>query len=89
MCPVCVRPFRLLLGADLTRPPTAVPTKEMNCLEVEFLAIINFDLFVDPQVYALFYRELCNAKLHTQCDCDTEGKPSLRLRSRLRLCVFV
>jgi hypothetical protein len=51
--------------------------KELNCLEVEFLALINFDLFVQFSVYEHFYTELCAPKLHEHCACRYKDMPQL------------
>lgn len=37
-----------------------VPCLEMNALELEFLFLINFSLYVEPQSYNKYYSELCN-----------------------------
>lgn len=47
-----------------------VPVKEINRLEVEFLALINFDLYVDSRGYADFYNQLCNPDYHSKCNCQ-------------------
>lgn len=47
-----------------------VSPKEMNILEVEFLALIAFDLFVSPAVYSKFYVEITNNALHNANTCN-------------------
>lgn len=37
-----------------------VPCLEMNSLELEFLFLINFALFVTPTSYSKYYNELCS-----------------------------
>lgn len=54
-----------------------IPNKELNDLEIEFLALINFDLFIDYNVYASFYNELCASKLHTSCKCQLHNMPPI------------
>jgi len=48
-----------------------VSAKEMNVLEVEFLALVAFDLFVSPSVYSKFYSEITNSVLHSSCCCSS------------------
>jgi len=54
-----------------------IGVKELNCLEVEFLTLINFDLFVRFQVYRDFYVEISSAKLHMNCNCNFRSMPQL------------
>jgi len=37
-----------------------VPCNEINSLEVEFLFMCNFTLFVTTDTYSQYYTELCN-----------------------------
>jgi len=46
-----------------------VPIQEINSLEVEFLFMTNFDLFVPTDTYAQYYGELVNHTLDPQCQC--------------------
>lgn len=46
-----------------------VSNRELNCLEVEFLALVNFDLHVPGESYAQFYTQLANTSLHSECRC--------------------
>jgi len=46
-----------------------VPSNEMNSLEVEFLFMANFTLFVSTETYTQYYMELCNYSTHGQCGC--------------------
>ena len=39
-----------------------VPCNEMNVLEVEFLFMTNFSLFVTTDTYRQYYTELCNTR---------------------------
>jgi hypothetical protein len=54
-----------------------VATKELNWLEVEFLALINFDLLVAQDVYQQFYTELMLTALHQSCTCKHKQMPPL------------
>lgn len=50
-----------------------VPRGEMNSLEVEFLFMTNFTLFVPTEQYRQYYKELCNhAKNSTECECTSQ-----------------
>lgn len=57
-----------------------VPCNEINTLEVEFLFMTNFSLFVDTNTYRQYYNELCNHAQNGTCECISQrGKiPSLR-----------
>ena len=54
-----------------------ISVRELNDLEIEFLALINFDLFVDFSVYAAFYAELGGEKLHQHCACNYKDMPHI------------
>jgi hypothetical protein len=54
-----------------------VPCNEMNVLEVEFLFMTNFSLFVDTETYRQYYTELCNHARNTACGCSTQRVPVL------------
>lgn len=56
-----------------------VPCNEINSLEVEFLFMTNFSLFVGTDTYRQYYTELCNHAQNGSCDCTSQrGKiPSL------------
>eukprot|EP00468_Gymnochlora_sp_CCMP2014_P013287 CAMPEP_0167760348 /NCGR_PEP_ID=MMETSP0110_2-20121227/11539_1 /TAXON_ID=629695 /ORGANISM="Gymnochlora sp., Strain CCMP2014" /LENGTH=119 /DNA_ID=CAMNT_0007646855 /DNA_START=342 /DNA_END=701 /DNA_ORIENTATION=- len=45
-----------------------VPCKEMNSLEVEFLFLTNFSLFVTYDTYKQYHTELRNHAIHSSCD---------------------
>ncbi|GAB5354032.1 hypothetical protein AAMO2058_000085000 [Amorphochlora amoebiformis] len=47
-----------------------VPCKEMNSLEVEFLFLTNFSLFVTYDTYKQYHTELRNHAMHSTCDCN-------------------
>jgi len=47
-----------------------VSNSELNSLEVEFLALTNFDLFVQSENYFKFLRELCDKQVHHNCTCQ-------------------
>jgi hypothetical protein len=49
-----------------------VPIHEINSLEVEFLFMTNFDLFVQSDTFAQYYNELVNHTLDPQCKCITQ-----------------
>lgn len=53
-----------------------VPCNEINSLEVEFLFMVNFTLFVTTDTYSQYYTELCNHAGNTQnvCNCSTGPK---------------
>jgi len=54
-----------------------VHLKELNCLEVQFLALINFDLFVPSCDYVDFYSQITNPELHAACECRFWALPPL------------
>jgi len=54
-----------------------IGVRELNCLEIEFLALINFDLFVTFERYEKYYIELLSQKLHTCCNCSYLFMPKL------------
>lgn len=57
-----------------------VPCNEINTLEVEFLFMTNFSLFVGTDTYRQYYNELCNHAQNGTCECISQrGKiPALR-----------
>lgn len=54
-----------------------VPCKEMNSLEVEFLFLTNFSLFVTYDTYKQYHTELRNHAMHSSCDCNPYRVPEL------------
>lgn len=50
-----------------------VPRGEMNSLEVEFLFMANFSLFVPSEQYRQYYTELGNHAKHSACDCSKQA----------------
>mmetsp|Transcript_1914 Transcript_1914/g.2726 ORF Transcript_1914/g.2726 Transcript_1914/m.2726 type:complete len:223 (-) Transcript_1914:297-965(-) len=54
-----------------------VPCKEMNSLEVEFLFLTNFSLFVTYDTYKQYHTELRNHATHSSCDCNPYRVPEL------------
>jgi hypothetical protein len=42
---------------------------ELNKLEVEFLQMVNFDLWIDPQSYFMFLEDIVLCEFHESCDC--------------------
>lgn len=50
-----------------------VPRGEMNSLEVEFLFMANFSLFVPSEQYRQYYTELGNHAKHSACDCSRQA----------------
>jgi hypothetical protein len=58
-----------------------VPTGEINTLEVEFLFMTNFALFVTTEQYAQYYSELANHAMNGSCDCvqHSGGVPDLAI----------
>jgi len=52
-----------------------VALKELNVLEVEFLALVAFDLHIPAKIFKRFHRELTNAQLHPYCQCDFRHLP--------------
>jgi hypothetical protein len=49
-----------------------VQLREMNALEIDFLELIQFELYIDSKVYCRFYEELRNPVLHPKCVCAFE-----------------
>jgi len=49
-----------------------VPCNEMNSLEVEFLFMTNFTLFVPSEQYRQYHTELCNHAKNATCDCHAQ-----------------
>ena len=58
-----------------------IGNRELNELEIEFLALINFDLFVEFAVYSHFYNELASEKLHQHCACQYRRMPAIDVRA--------
>jgi len=57
-----------------------VPAPEMNTLEVEFLFMTNFSLFVTTDTYRQYYQELWNhANSSSACGCGGSRVPPLTL----------
>lgn len=58
-----------------------VPPLEVDSLEVEFLFMTNFTLFVTTEQYTQYYTELHNHVLHSNCACSRKGirVPPLRI----------
>jgi hypothetical protein len=55
-----------------------VPPLEMNSLEVEFLFMTNFSLFVTTETYKQYYQELWNhAHSNSACGCSAAKVPVL------------
>lgn len=54
-----------------------VPCVEMNSLEVEFLFMTNFTLFVATEEYRQYYTELHNHAANSSCDCASTHVPEL------------
>jgi hypothetical protein len=52
-----------------------VPVDELNSLEVEFLKLINFSLYFDPDTFRQFYMELCNHAARGTCACSSRRAP--------------
>ena len=48
-----------------------VPPNEMNSLEIEFLFMLNFNLFGATETFQQYYIELCKHTLNSPCDCQT------------------
>jgi len=58
-----------------------VPCTEMNSLEVEFLFMTNFTLFVSTETYKQYYEELWNhANSNSVCGCNRTKVPPLILQ---------
>ena len=67
-----------------------VPCKEMNSLEVEFLFLTNFSLFVTYDTYKQYHTELRNHAMHSSCDCNPyRGKFFIFLRVLLQVNLLV
>lgn len=49
-----------------------VPKGEMNSLEVDFLFMTNFTLFVPTEQYRQYYTELCNHARNNACSCNAQ-----------------
>jgi len=54
-----------------------VPAQEMNSLEVEFLFMANFTLFVTTETYSQYYYELRNHSTSGTCSCSSKRVPPL------------
>jgi hypothetical protein len=48
-----------------------VPPGEMNSLEIEFLFMLNFNLFGATETFQQYFIELCKHTLNSPCDCHT------------------
>jgi hypothetical protein len=60
-----------------------ITLRELNLLEIEFLALISFDLHIPSGVYKRFYKELCNSALHPSCGCRYREMPALTFKDEL------
>jgi hypothetical protein len=47
-----------------------ITVKEMNSLEVDFLAVITFGLYVSSDAYKRFYEQIKTVTLHNMCPCN-------------------
>jgi len=56
-----------------------VTCEEMNSLEVEFLFMLNFHLFVSTRTYKLYYQELVKHPSVKPCNCSSISVPPLLL----------
>ena len=56
-----------------------VGLREMNHLEIDFLELIQFELYIDSRVYVRFYDELKNSVLHPNCTCSYQNMVELDL----------
>jgi hypothetical protein len=56
-----------------------VPCGEMNSLEIEFLFMLNFNLFGATETFQQYFIELCKHTLNSPCDCHA-GPPLYALR---------
>jgi hypothetical protein len=54
-----------------------VPCAEMNSLEVEFLFMTNFTLFVTTDTYNQYCTELCNHSSNSACGCSVTKLPAV------------
>ncbi len=59
-----------------------VPCIEINSLEVEFLVMTNFSLFVSTDQYTQYYTELHNHVQHSNCACHRQHIQGARCRQR-------
>ena len=50
-----------------------ITLRELNELEIEFFALIAFELFVLPESYQEYCEQLTNKALHGQCACSCRG----------------
>jgi hypothetical protein len=57
-----------------------VPCNEMNSLEIEFLFMLNFNLFGAPDTFQQYFIELCKHTLNSPCDCHS-GPPLYTLKT--------
>ena len=53
-----------------------VASREMNQLEVELLAALNFDVSVDYENFALYYTQLFDRLTHGNCNCNLDMVPA-------------
>jgi len=67
-----VYPARFLIPDVLKCTETSLTTnsivQEMNSLEVEFLFLTNFSLFVTYDTYKQYHTELRNHAMHSSCE---------------------
>ena len=56
-----------------------VPCGEMNSLEIEFLFMLNFNLFGATDTFQQYFIELCKHTLNSPCDCHS-GPPLYTLK---------
>ena len=56
-----------------------VPCGEMNSLEIEFLFMLNFNLFGATETFQQYFIELCKHTLNSPCDCHS-GPPLYTLK---------
>ena len=54
-----------------------MPCNEINSLEVEFLFMCNFTLFVTTDTYSQYYTELCNHAQNAQNVCNCSQGPKV------------
>jgi hypothetical protein len=55
-----------------------VSNREMNRLEIEFLDLITFELFVPAQQFEDFFAEISSPTLHTHCSCEIRQAADLQ-----------
>lgn len=55
-----------------------VPLTELNKMEIDFLALINFNLFISHYEFDVFYKELQSIMLHPKCMCDLQNLPTFQ-----------